>query len=164
MVALGGTYRHDDGRDTPDNIQVSVEYPEKVLLTFESTLTTVANTVLERLSETERGTRLPEWKAGLSPRVRESLFEVGMVFHGTNGRLAIWRDGYEYLTERGETIQGDGSPESDHLVHWLECIRTRKPSRASIRDSYYPTVVAHMANLAYRERRRVEWDDRWALD
>ncbi len=38
-VAMGGIYLYDDGRDTPDNINFALEYPEKLNVTFEATLT-----------------------------------------------------------------------------------------------------------------------------
>ena len=38
-VALGGIYQYNDGRDTPDNINFILNYPQKVNVTFEATIT-----------------------------------------------------------------------------------------------------------------------------
>ena len=50
-VAGGGIYLYDDGRDTPDNVNFIVEYPEKLNVTFEATITDMIDTG-------ERGHRL----------------------------------------------------------------------------------------------------------
>ncbi len=36
-VALGGIYKYDDGRDTADTISMIVEYPKRVVVSFEAT-------------------------------------------------------------------------------------------------------------------------------
>ncbi len=63
-VALGGIYRYNDGRDTPDNIDAVVEYPDNLVVTFEATITDMIG--------------------------KES---ADIVFHGSNGRLSIFRSG-----------------------------------------------------------------------
>jgi hypothetical protein len=43
-----------------------------------------------------------------------------------------------------------------HMGNWLECIRTRnQKTNAPVEIGYKSAVAAHMANLAYRQKRRI---------
>lgn len=135
-VALGGIYRYDDGRDTPDNINAIVEYPEKLTVTFEATLTDL----------------IPKGAADI-------------VFFGSGGRLSIFRRGYEFLpadsnANLGE-IRAPGSPETSHMANWLECMRTRKRPNCDEVEGHYSSVACHLVNIAYREKRRALWQPEW---
>jgi predicted dehydrogenase len=135
-VALGGIYRYDDGRDTPDNINGVVEYPERLTVTFEATLT-------DRIG-------------------RES---ADIVFMGSGGRLSIRRSGYRFLPSAenaaAEEVTSAGSPEDAHMANWLDCIRSREEPNAGVVAGHYSAMSCHMLNLAYREKRRVHWQPEW---
>lgn len=137
-VALGGIYRYDDGRDTPDNINAVLEYPEKLNVTFEATLTDL----------------IPKGSADI-------------VFLGSGGRLSIFRRGYEFLPAEehanlGE-IRAPGSPETSHMANWLECMRTRRRPNCDEVEGHYSSVACHLVNIAYREKRRALWQPEWDL-
>ncbi len=135
-VALGGIYRFNDGRDTPDNVNFIVDYPEKVNVTFEATITDM----------------IP----------RES---ADIVFMGSGGRLSIFRYGYRFLPadqnrEYGEIAVG-GSPEVAHMANWLECVRSRRQPNADVVEGHYSAMACHIGNLAYRQKARVAWKKEW---
>jgi predicted dehydrogenase len=134
-VALGGIYQYDDGRDTADNINFILDYdkPAKVNVTFEATITDM----------------LP----------RES---ADIVFYGEGGRLNIFRSGYRFLPAGGGAPVTSGpSPEVAHMANWLDCIRTRKQPNANVVDGHYAAMACHVGNIAYRDKRRVEWRKEW---
>jgi predicted dehydrogenase len=79
-VALGGIYRYNDGRDTPDNVNFILDYPEKINVTFEATITDLIG--------------------------RES---ADIVFMGSGGRLNIFRSGYRFLPADDKTGAGENS-------------------------------------------------------
>jgi predicted dehydrogenase len=134
-VATGGIYRYDDGRDTPDNINLALEYPEKLNVTFEATLTDM----------------IPAGAADI-------------VFMGSGGRLSIFRYGYKFLPSQ-ENAQGgeisSGSTEDFHMANWLECMRSRKEPNANVVDGHYGAMACHIGNIAYKEKRRVTWQKEW---
>ena len=163
VVSLGGIYRYDDGRDTPDNIKLIVEYSERVLLAFEASLTTWANKKMENLSETERGVQLEEWKSSISQEMRSSLFESNIVFHGTEGRLTIWRHGYQFMKNDEEPITAKGTPELAHMKNWLDCARTRDVPNATVEDTYYAMAACYMANSSYQLKRQINWNQNWDI-
>ena len=135
-VALGGIYRYDDGRDTPDTIHFILRYPEKLNVTFEATLTDGA------------------------PRERADI-----VFVGSGGRLSIFRGHLRFIpspeNEAVGEITGKGAPEHVHMLYWLDAIRTRRTPNANVVDGHYSSMACHIGNLAYREKRQVDWKKEW---
>jgi predicted dehydrogenase len=135
-VALGGIYQYADGRDTPDNINLILDYPEKLNVTFEATI---------------------------SDLIREESADI--VFMGTGGRLAIFRYGYRFLPAEKNSHVGvltsKGSPEEDHMANWLEAIRSREEPNANVVDGHYAAMACHMGNMAYRSKSRIEWRKEW---
>jgi predicted dehydrogenase len=134
-VATGGIYRYDDGRDTPDNINLALEYPEKLNVTFEATLTDM----------------IPAGAADI-------------VFMGSGGRLSIFRYGYKFLPSQENAQVGEissGSTEDFHMANWLECMRSRKEPNANVVDGHYGAMACHIGNIAYKEKRRVTWQKEW---
>jgi len=135
-VALGGIYRYNDGRDTPDNINFVLDYPENVNVSFEATITDLIS--------------------------KES---ADIVFMGSGGRLSIFRYGYRFLPSAENQSYGEvavgGSTEVAHMANWLECVRTRRQPNADVVEGHYSAMACHIGNMAYKEKRRVEWNKEW---
>jgi hypothetical protein len=132
-VAMGGIYQYNDGRDTPDNINLILDYPGGLNVTFEATITDL----------------LPNESADI-------------VFYGEGGRLNIFRGGARFLpANRGPAEMLKPGPEPPHMGNFLECVRSRKEPNANVVDGHYGAMACHIGNLAYKEARRVEWDPRW---
>jgi predicted dehydrogenase len=137
-VGLGGIYHFKDGRDTPDNINLTLQYGEGVNITFEATITDFAG--------------------------REV---TDILFMGTGGRLSIFRDGYTFLTppERGRsqeiTHKGPYANSAGHLKNWLDCMRSRRKPNADEVEGHYSAMACHIGNLAYRRQQSVKWEKEW---
>jgi predicted dehydrogenase len=133
-VALGGIYRYNDGRDTPDNVNAVVEYPDNLLVTFEATITDMIG--------------------------KDS---ADIVFHGSGGRLSIFRHGYRFTPAGKDApeVVGGGSPEEPHMGNWLECMRTRRKPNADVVVGHYSALSCHLMNLAYRQGGRAFWQREW---
>jgi len=142
-VAAGGIYHFPD-RDTPDVINLALEYPEKVNVTFEAEIMTAG------------------WKT-----------TAGLELRGTGGILTINRYdralGYDYQPHPNNSTvaagRGPGDPSSAEwlLRNWMDCIRTRNKPLANEEEGYYSSMACFMGNLAYRRRMRVPWDNKWDL-
>lgn len=143
--AGGGIYFYDDGRDSPDVFTATLDYPEKVTVTFES----------EVLS---------------APGVRTT---AGVLLRGTGGLLEIERYaqdiGWKYIPNakfsKEAAAQGPGgSPNAAGiLADWLDAIRTRRRPVCNEEDGYYSSVACYMANRAWMTQSRVTWDPNWDL-
>ena len=136
-VALGGIYQYDDGRDTPDNINLILDYANKLNVTFEASLT---DTV--------------------------PLESADIVFVGSGGRLHIFRYGYRFLPAGTRTQDGalmaKGTPD-EHMKNWLDCVRSRKEPNATAEQGHYSAAACHIGNIAYFEKNRVTWDSTWDI-
>lgn len=134
-VAIGGIYLEPEDRDTADNFNAILEYPGKINVTFEANVTDMIQ--------------------------KES---ADIVFMGEGGRLRIFRYGYEFLPaghdKTGEAVRSGPSPDL-HVAHWLECIRTRKKPNCNEIEGHYSAMACHIANIAYKENRRVAWRKEW---
>jgi len=134
-VAAGGIYFYNDGRDTPDNVNFAVEYPEKLNVTFEATLTDM----------------IPAGAADI-------------VFMGTGGRLNIFRWGYKFVPSKGNAQLGEvtgAGTEDYHMANWLDCVRTRKQPNADAAAGHYSAMACHLGNLAYKQGSRAVWQKEW---
>jgi predicted dehydrogenase len=133
-VALGGVYLYNDGRDTADNINGIVEYPDNLVVSFEATITDMIG--------------------------KES---VDICFHGANGRLSIFRQGYRFTpAEKGAPeVTGGTSREEAHMGNFLACVRTRKQPNADVVSGHYSALSCHLMNLAYKQGGRTFWQREW---
>jgi predicted dehydrogenase len=134
-VAAGGIYLYNDGRDTPDNVNFAVEYPEKLNVTFEATLTDM----------------IPAGAADI-------------VFMGTGGRLNIFRWGYKFVPSKENAQLGEvtgAGTEDYHMANWLDCVRTRQQPNADTVAGHYSSTACHLGNIAYKQRGRAVWQKEW---
>lgn len=136
VVAAGGIYEFPDDRDTPDTISLLAEYPQKITLTADATQS--------------------------SPRDR-----VDVEFHGSGGVLNIFRYGYRFDSkEKGARkieVKGQDA-DGPHMDNFFQAVRNRRQPNADVAYSHYVTSVCHMCNMAYFERRRIEWNKSWDVE
>ncbi len=156
--ASGGVYQYKDGRTAPDTINVLLEYPSQFTATFEATLV-------------------------------PGITGAGLEFCGTEGRLWITRQRYEYYAvpaRRTPTapapsaggppaqapasapqrpaapqpvvVQASGNMDQDHIQNFLDCVRSRKMPNGDVLIGHRSAQASHLGNLAYLERRRIEFD------
>lgn len=145
-VAGGGLYHYKDGRDTGDVINLILEYPQEVTVTFEAEALSVG---------------MPQRKA------------AGTEFRGTGGVLEVlWYDkdlGYEFTpnpkrsTAAPATAPGSPFNPTPLLKNWMECIRTRQKPVSNEETGYYSAIACFMCNQAYRTQSRVVWNPEWSL-
>ncbi len=135
VTALGGKFRLDDNRETPDTLQVCYEYPG-FLCTYEN-------------------------RSGNE----QSMFGKGggILFHGDKGTLFVDRGEYWLLPEKGSTLEESTvkSSNNSNMSHWanfLECVRTRRKPISDIETCQRSTTTCLLGNVALRAKLRVDWD------
>ena len=141
VTGLGGKFYLKDNRETPDTLQVTYEYPNGMIATYENR----------------------ECNS-------QSMFQhnYGILFHGTEGTLFVDRAGFELVPEKGSALDAAGNQaeeekrEDDALLnHWrnfLDCIQTRKRPASDIEIAHHSTTTAILGNMAYRSKLRLDWD------
>jgi predicted dehydrogenase len=138
----GGVFSEKDGREVPDTIAVTLEFPTDVVVTWQSTFNNSHYGLGERLLGSD-GTI--EHIAGANDMV--------------TGRSASSIRYYPELANRkdGAALNGT-SPDQNHMANFIECVRTRKHPNASVDIGYRSAVAAHMANLAFRRKERITFE------
>jgi predicted dehydrogenase len=142
ITALGRKFYLKDNSDTPDTLQITLEYPDFVA-TYENRLCN-ENSMYKH--------------------------DYGIEFHGTDGTMFLDRDGFQVFPEGTESegkrvsktaemkmeVADDGL--ENHVANMLECMRTRKLPQSDIEYGYHSTSACLLGNVALRSNERVEWD------
>src|SRR5579859_1703679 len=135
----GGVFSEKDGREVPDTIAVTLDFPQDLVVTWQSTFSNSRYGLGERLLGSD-GT--VEHVAGATDMVTGRSQEV----------TRYWPEAVNNTKVSSLT---SSTPDQNHMANWIDCIRNRKTPNASVEIGYRSAVAAHMANQAYREKRRV---------
>jgi hypothetical protein len=117
----------------PDTISVLAEYPQKVMVTFDATLSTPRRYVDVEFHGS---------KGVLN------IFRERYIFRPSD-------PGAPAVEIKGE----DCVP--PHLRNFLNAMRSRKQPNSDVVYSHYLAAVCHMANLSCQTGKRVNWNREW---
>jgi predicted dehydrogenase len=144
-VAAGGGIYHFPDRDTPDVINLILEYPEGVNVTFEAEILTCG---------------MPNSSAGIQ-------------LHGRGGILRVQRYtrdfGYGFTPNpkaaKAPAAKAPGDPPSAKWLvrNWLDCIRSRNKPVADEEQGHYSAAACYMGIESYTRKRRIEWNRKWEI-
>jgi predicted dehydrogenase len=135
----GGVFSEKDGREVPDTIAVTLDFPNDIVVTWQSTFSNRRYGLGERLLGSD-GTI--EHVAGATDMVSGKSEESTRYYP-------------EEVSRRNAAARTGESPDHNHMGNWIDCIRTRKTPNAPVETGYRSAIAAHMANLAYRQKQRV---------
>lgn len=135
----GGVFSEKDGRQVPDTIVATLEYPADTVVTWQSTFSNSHYGLGERL-------------LGSDGTIEHISGATDMV----TGKSA---EGIRYYPEKanrhdGAALTGE-TPNQNHMANWVDCVRTRKTPNASVEIGYRSAIAAHMVNTSYRRKQRV---------
>jgi predicted dehydrogenase len=143
----GGVFSEKDGRQVPDTISVTVDFPNDGVVAFQSTFSNSRYGLGQRILGSD-GTI--EYVAGANDMVSGKSEEEIHYYPESVNR------------PKGAAIKGE-SPSQNHIANWIDCMRTRKTPNAPVEVGYSSAVVAHMANLSYRHKRRLTFEEAKAV-
>jgi hypothetical protein len=186
IMASGGIYTHNDGRNVPDVLQVNMEFPgfstgssqikgkEKgMTFTYSATLGNGFNrpTILMGHDGTmELGNNLTVWPDGSSTKYAEMIEAEKMkpnipIYHynpGANMPDAVSSATSQYFADKGLMwTYIDGVRVNStflHLREWLSCIRNGGDLSCGINEGFDEAISAHMTGLSWKLGRKIEWD------
>ena len=146
-VMTGGVFSEKDGRQVPDTILVSLEYTDLVV-NWQSTFSNS--------------------RYGLGEHILGDKGTIQHVAGSTDMVTGKSSTSIDYLPEKvnnpGAQAEKGESKTTDHMANWLECIRDRKQPNATVENGYKSAIAAHMANLAYRQKRRITLEEAMAAN
>jgi predicted dehydrogenase len=186
IMATGGIYTHNDGREVPDVFNVCMEYPEfttgssrepglekGMTFMYSATLGNSYNrgTIFMGHDGTmELGNTLTIWADRNSTRYSDMLASGKM-----NADTPIYAynpmsdqvDGVTSATSKYFADKGllwtyrDGRRVDSAMLHmreWLSAIRNGTPVSCGIDEGFEEAMTAHMAGISWKAGRRVDWD------
>jgi len=135
----GGVFSEKDGREVPDTIAVSLDFPNDLIVTWQSTFS--------------------NRRYGLGQKILGSDGTIEYTAGATDMVSGESEEQIRYYPEKvnrpdGAAITGK-SPTPSHMANWIDCMRSRKTPNAPVELGYRSAVAAHMANLSYRQKRRI---------
>jgi predicted dehydrogenase len=139
----GGVFSEKDGRQVPDTIAVTVDFPNDMVVTWQSTFSNS--------------------RYGLGQRILGSDGAIEYVANANDMITGKSEESIRYYPEEvnrptGSAIAGNSATQN-HIANWIDCMRSRKTPNAPVELGYRSAVVAHMANLSYRQKRRITFEE-----
>ena len=135
----GGVFSEKDGRQVPDTIVATLDYPPDTVVTWQSTFSNS--------------------HYGLGERLLGSDGTIEHVSGATDMVTGKSAEGTRYYPEKANRHDGTAligeSPNQNHMANWIDCVRTRKTPNASVEIGHRSAIAAHMVNLSYRRKQRV---------
>ena len=135
----GGVFSEKDGREVPDTVAITLDFPNDLVVTWQSTFSNSRYGLGEHILGSD-GTI--EHVAGATDMVTGRSQEFTRYFP-------------EPVNRPSGTAMTSETRDQNHLANWIDCIRSRKMPNAPVEIGYRSAVAAHMANLAYRRKQRV---------
>jgi len=143
----GGVFSEKDGRQVPDTIAVTLDYPNDLVVTWQSIFSNSRYGLGQRILGSD-GT--VEYVAGSNEMVSGKSEEEIHYYPETTNRA------------KGSAIAGE-SKGQNHIENWIDCVRSRKTPNATAEIGHRSAVAAHMANLSYRQKRRITFEEAKAV-
>jgi predicted dehydrogenase len=135
VTMTGGLYLWKDGREVPDTMNVSMEQPEEILFTWDSSFGNNALGVSEEVLGTD-GTISKGQQIRYTPQKVNR--PEGAEFVG------------QTRTAKNETAA--------HVENWVDCIRTGRTPNCPFETGFRTAIACRMAVDSYRQGRTVRWD------
>jgi predicted dehydrogenase len=139
----GGVFSEKDGRQVPDTIAVTFDFPDDMIVTWQSTFSNSRYGLGERI-------------LGSDGTIEHTEGETDMV-KGQSPETT------RYFPERINRANGSAlvgkTEDQNHMANWIDCIRTRKAPNAPVEIGHRSAIAAHMANLSYRGKRRITFEE-----
>lgn len=135
----GGVFSEKDGREVPDTIAVTLDFPNDLVLTWQSTFSNS--------------------RYGIGDRILGSHGTIERLSGSTDMVTGRAQTGVRYYPEKanrsdGAVVEGQ-SKDQNHMGNFIDCVRSRKEPNAPVEIGYRSAVAAHMANLSYRQKQKV---------
>ncbi len=133
----GGVFSEKDGREVPDTIAITFDFPNDMVVTWQSTFSNKHYDLGDRI-----------------------LGSDGTLEHHFEEPLQYWPE----KVNRPSGAETRGSTQNaNHMQNWIDCVRSRKVPNAPPEMGYRSAIAVHMANLSYRNKRRITLEEAKAI-
>jgi predicted dehydrogenase len=154
VVAHGGVFAWPDGRENPDTFQALLEYPKGFLVSYSTSFGNDAPGFTRYM-----GKKATLFNIGGEGSPRYQLVEE-KGNHEDDAEIDRQRAS-KYLLLPGEAGIPPMSIDDmsrEHMADWFDCMRSRKPTHATVDDGFAHSVACTMAAQSYWSGRKLYWD------
>jgi predicted dehydrogenase len=153
VVAHGGIFAWQDGRETPDTFQALLEYPKGFLVSY---ATSFGNDSASFSRYMGKKATLFNLGGEGSPRY-QFIEEKGN--HEDNPDIDKQRKAhFLLLPDKSLPPTGIDDMSTGHMSNWFDCMRSRHQPVATVRDGFAQSVASIMAAQSYFSGRKLYWD------
>jgi predicted dehydrogenase len=168
-VSYGGIYKWTGDRDVPDIHNTLYEYERFQVQVSANLVCNWDGGEIVRFMGDKGTVELTEWSATLLPYnpVEDYLYPLEswpkdlkepFVSAHKNDPLADVGTAKQQPQRQKETMTQKEEGTQDHFRDFFSCIRNRKQPIEHVEFGCGTSVACHMANISYRQKRRVHWD------
>ena len=166
-VATGGILSWKDGRENPDNATVSVLYPKGILYTYTTSFSNSYRSysriygrdgTLENFGGEGASLFMVTKEGGRQEADPESM--MGPTYTAVPG-MGPEKDQAEILKLPNGPAPNSRGPSDDdvqHLMNWLNAIRSRKEPNATVDNGFSHAIVCIMAAQSYWSGKKLYWN------
>jgi predicted dehydrogenase len=154
VVAHGGVFAWPDGRENPDTFHALLEYPKGFLVSYSTSFGNDAPGFTRYM-----GKKATLFNIGGEGSPRYQLIEE-KGNHEDDAEIDKQRAS-RYLLLPGETEVPPMSIDDmsrEHMADWFDCMRSRKPTHATVDDGFAHSVACTMAAQSYWRGKKLYWD------
>ena len=154
VVANGGIFAWQDGRENPDTFQALYTYPTGLLVSYSTSFGNDAPSFTRIMGKqatmfNHGGEGSPRWQL-----VEEKgNHEDDPTVESRRAKKDITLPGDQTLPP---TFMGDENP--SHMINWFDCLRSRKQPNATVHHGFAHSVACMMATQAYWSSKKIYWD------
>ncbi|QNI35746.1 Gfo/Idh/MocA family protein [Edaphobacter albus] len=155
----GGIFSVRDGREVPDTISVTIEYPNDFVFVWQS----VFNNKFYGMGERFLGSDGTIEHLSGSNNMITGPADTSQDKESEENAPGPVRYYPETLNNPNGTPLLGKNPGENHMAHWVARLRDRKQPAASVELGYRSALGVHMANLSYRQKRRITLEEALAM-
>jgi len=154
VVANGGVFAWQDGRENPDTFQALFTYPQGLLVSYSTSFG----------NDAPGFTRIMGKKATMINQGGEGSPRWQMVEEKGNHEDDPTVDNRRAVKDISLSPNGTlpppwmGDEEPSHMTNWLDCLRSRTQPNATVHNGFSHSVACMMAARAYWSGKKIYWD------
>ncbi len=103
-----------------------------------------------------------EFTATFEATLVPGITGAGVEFAGTQGRLLIDRQHYEFhpvgRNAQPTVVKASSNIDMDHVENFLACVRSREKPNGDVLVGHRSAQASHLGNISYMQKRRIDFD------
>jgi predicted dehydrogenase len=102
-----------------------------------------------------------DWTATFEATLAPGLSGAALELVGTEGRLWISRNRYEFFTrgsKEPQIVEYKGDATDEHIRNFLDCCQSRNLPNGDVLIGHRSAMASHLGNIAYLQKRRLTFD------